>query len=94
MSDATGAASAADQIKESAQQVTENLRSIGSHARDAAGEKINDLKDQANQYYQQGRDHAQEWEKGLEEYVQEKPLQSLLIAAGVGLVLGLLWKRS
>ena len=30
----------------------------------------------------------------LEEYVQEKPIQSLLIAAGVGLLLGILWKRS
>jgi ElaB/YqjD/DUF883 family membrane-anchored ribosome-binding protein len=96
MSDAseTGSASASDQLKDSAQQVTQNLRSIGSQARDAANEKFNDLKQQANDYYDQGKDRAQEWEQGLEQYVQEKPLQSLLIAAGVGLVLGVLWKRS
>ncbi len=87
-------ASASDQLKESAQQVQQNLRSIGSQARDAASEKFNDLKQQANEYYDQGREQAQEWEKGLEQYVQEKPIQSLLIAAGVGLVLGVLWKRS
>jgi ElaB/YqjD/DUF883 family membrane-anchored ribosome-binding protein len=30
----------------------------------------------------------------LEDYVREKPLRSLLIAAGVGMLLGILWKRS
>jgi ElaB/YqjD/DUF883 family membrane-anchored ribosome-binding protein len=86
--------SAADQLKDSAQQVTQNLRSIGSTARDAATEKFTDLKQQASDYYDQGRASAQEWEQGIEQYVQEKPIQSLLIAAGVGLVLGMLWKRS
>jgi ElaB/YqjD/DUF883 family membrane-anchored ribosome-binding protein len=95
MSDSSGTTgSASDQLKESAQQVQENLRSIGSQAKDAANEKFNDLKQQANDYYDQGRERAQEWEQGLEQYVQEKPIQSLLIAAGVGLVLGMLWKRS
>ena len=35
-----------------------------------------------------------EWEESLENYVHEKPLQAVLIAAGVGVLLGLLWKRS
>jgi ElaB/YqjD/DUF883 family membrane-anchored ribosome-binding protein len=86
--------SAADQLKDTAQQVTQNIRTMGSTARDAATEKFSDLKQQASDYYDQGRASAEEWEKGIEEYVQEKPIQSLLIAAGVGLVLGMLWKRS
>jgi ElaB/YqjD/DUF883 family membrane-anchored ribosome-binding protein len=90
----TAGGSASDQLKDSAQQVTQNLRSMGSQARDAANEKFNALKQQANEYYDQGRERAQEWEQGLEQYVQDKPIQSLLIAAGVGLVLGILWKRS
>ncbi len=90
----TGAGSATEHLKESAQQVSENLRNIGSQARDAANEKFSDLKQQANEYYDQSRERAHEWEQGLEQYVQDKPIQSLLIAAGVGLVLGMLWKRS
>jgi ElaB/YqjD/DUF883 family membrane-anchored ribosome-binding protein len=35
-----------------------------------------------------------EMEQSLEQYVQEKPIQALLMAAGVGLLLGILWKRS
>jgi len=81
-------------IKDSAGQVTQSLRDMGSQVRDQASEKYNQLRDQAADYYQQGRQRAEEWEQGLEQYVQEKPIQSLLIAAGVGMLLGILWKRS
>ena len=73
---------------------TQSLRDMGSQVRDQAGEKYNQLREQAADYYQQGRQRAEEWEQGLEQYVQEKPIQSLLIAAGVGMLLGILWKRS
>ena len=33
-------------------------------------------------------------EPELEEYVREQPIKSLLMAAGVGVLLGILWKRS
>ena len=52
------------------------------------------LRDQATDYYEQGRQRATEMEQSLEQYVHEKPIQSLLIAAGVGMLLGVLWKRS
>ena len=86
--------SSTDQLRDTANQVGENIRNLGSQARDAATEKFNDLRQQATDYYDQGRAQAREWEEGIESYVQEKPIQSLLIAAGVGLVLGMLWKRS
>ena len=37
--------------------------------------------------------HDQAWQQQLETQVREKPLQSLLMAAGVGLLLGLLRRR-
>jgi ElaB/YqjD/DUF883 family membrane-anchored ribosome-binding protein len=75
------------------EQAGQNLRDLGGQVRDAARDKYNELSDQAQDYYQQGRDKAHEWEEGIESYIQEKPLQSVLIAAGVGVLLGLLWKR-
>jgi ElaB/YqjD/DUF883 family membrane-anchored ribosome-binding protein len=81
-------------LRQSAAQVGQNLRDFGSQVRDQASEKYDQLRDQAGDYYEQGRQRAMEMEQGLEQYVQEKPIQSLLIAAGVGLVLGILWKRS
>ena len=81
------------QMRETAQHVQENLRNLGSQVRDAATEKYSQLRDQASEYYEQGRQRAMEMEQTLEDYVQEKPIQALLIAAGVGMLLGILWKR-
>ncbi len=80
-------------LTETATQVSQNLREMGTQVRDAATEKYEQLRDSAQEYYQQGRDRAQEWEHGLESYVREKPLQAVLMAAGAGVLLGLLWKR-
>ena len=81
-------------IGQSAAEVQQNIRQMGGQIRDAATEKYGELRDQAQEYYQQGRERATEWEQGLEQYVREKPVQSLLIAAGVGMLLGMIWKRS
>jgi len=84
----------ASELRDKAQEVGQNLRNLGGQVRDAARDKYGELQDQARGYYDQGREKAQEWEQSLEGYVQQKPLQSLAIAAGVGLLLGILWKRS
>jgi ElaB/YqjD/DUF883 family membrane-anchored ribosome-binding protein len=93
-SGATGSGSGGGQLKDSAQQVGQDLRNLGSQARDAATQTYDQLRQQAGDYYEQGRDRAREMEQSLEQYVQEKPIQSLLMAAGVGMLLGILWKRS
>ena len=85
--------SATDQLKETAAQVQQNVRDAGTQVRDAAEEKFNELRDQASQYYDQGREAAKEWEQGLEDYVQAQPLKALLIAAGVGALVGFFWRR-
>jgi ElaB/YqjD/DUF883 family membrane-anchored ribosome-binding protein len=97
LNDTTGqgqSSSATDQLRDKAAEVTQNVREIGSQIRDAAKEKYENVRSQANDYYDQGRAKAQEFESSIESYVQEKPVKALLIAAGVGLVLGILWKRS
>ena len=77
----------ASQLRDKASEVATNLR-------DAAAEKYENIKDSATEYYQAGRDKAVEWENQIEEYVRERPIKSLLMAAGVGILLGILWKRS
>ena len=80
-------------IGQTATQVGQGIRDMGSQVRDMASEKYNTLREQAANYYEQGRERAQEWEQSFESYVKEKPIQAVLIAAGVGVLLGLLWKR-
>ena len=83
-----------NQLKEKATEVASNLRDMGTTARDVAQQQYQTAVDSAQQYYQQGRDQAMEWQGQLEEYVREQPVKALAIAAGVGVVLGILWKRS
>src|SRR5580704_11502797 len=85
---------AGENLREKASEVKQNLRDIGGQVRDAANEKYEQVREQAGDFYRHGRETAQEWEHSLESFVQEKPLQAVLIAAGVGMLLGLLWKRS
>ena len=49
--------------------------------------------DKAHEYYERSREKAVEFEEQIEKYIREKPLQSVLIAAGVGVALGLLLRR-
>jgi ElaB/YqjD/DUF883 family membrane-anchored ribosome-binding protein len=81
-------------LTEKATQVTQSLKDMGQQAKQQATEQYEHLRGQAEDYYQQGKERAQEWEQSLESYVREKPVQSLMIAAGVGVVIGLLLKRA
>jgi ElaB/YqjD/DUF883 family membrane-anchored ribosome-binding protein len=89
-----GGTGSSGDLKETAAQVGENLRNLGGQVREQATQQYEQLRDQASDYYEQGRQRAMEVEQSLEQYVHEKPIQSLLIAAGVGMLLGILWKRS
>jgi ElaB/YqjD/DUF883 family membrane-anchored ribosome-binding protein len=61
--------------------------------RGQAQELISQGKEVAAEYYEEGRNQVLAWQQQLEYQVREKPLQSLLMAAGVGLLLGLLRRR-
>ena len=49
--------------------------------------------DLAAQVATQGRETVRAWQQQLEHQVLEHPLQSLVIAAGIGLLVGLLQRR-
>jgi ElaB/YqjD/DUF883 family membrane-anchored ribosome-binding protein len=64
---------------------------MGDIARDAAREKLGELRENASGYYQQGQDKVQGVVSAVEQSIVRQPLKSVLIAVGVGLVLGRLW---
>ena len=65
----------------------------GKELRDQAQELMAQGKEVAAEYYEEGRNQVLAWQQQLEKQVREKPLQSLLMAAGMGLLLGLLRRR-
>ena len=73
--------------------VAEGLRDVGGQVGDMAREQYEHLRESAQDYFEQGRAKAEEWTGNVESYVQEQPMKALLIAGGIGLLLGFLWRR-
>lgn len=72
----------AGKFQEAGQEVARQAQRLGAYGQTAASD-----------YYQQGRDQAAVWQEQLEQQIREKPIQSLLIAGGVGVLLGILLRR-
>jgi len=75
-------------------QIRDTAQEVGTQIRDKAQEMGAQAQQAVGEYYEQGRESLREMNKSVEEKIREKPLQALLVAGGVGLLLGLLWRRS
>jgi ElaB/YqjD/DUF883 family membrane-anchored ribosome-binding protein len=51
------------------------------------------IHEQLDEWGDAARQQAQELQHTLESRIREKPLSAVLIAAGVGLLIGILWRR-
>ena len=81
------------EFRDKAATLGHDVQELGKAGRELANDAVGILRDNASEYYQQGVKKAQSLEKNLETKIKENPLQALLIAAGVGFVLGAIWKR-
>jgi ElaB/YqjD/DUF883 family membrane-anchored ribosome-binding protein len=88
-----GAASTTEQLRQQTETVREDLGQLGRLAKQAAKEKLGEARETAAGYYDHGRKKADELETQLVDYVRTKPLKSILIAAGVGALFGILISR-
>jgi len=71
----------------------DHRQETAKETRDKAQELMTQGKEVAAEYYEEGRNQVLAWQQQLENQVREKPLQSVLIAAGIGLLYGLLRRR-
>ena len=69
------------------------MQETGKEMRDQAQELMTQGKEVAAEYYEEGRNQVLAWQQHLENQVREKPLQSVCIAAGIGLLYALLRRR-
>ena len=82
-----------DRAQEAGAQGHDRDQDAGAQVRDKTQEMVRQGAETASDYYQQGRQQAQAVEHTLEEAMRTKPLQSVLIAAGCGMLLTLLLKK-
>lgn len=66
------------------------LREFAQRAEQAARERAEKLRTQAREYYDEGLERFDEAQRYIVQRVQEKPVQSTLVAVGAGVVIGLL----
>ncbi len=83
----------AEVLIEKASQVRKDLHELGDAARMAAQEKMHDMRRGMKEYYDQGLAKAKQLEQGLEDQIRAHPIRSVAIAAGAGLVVGMLVAR-
>lgn len=87
----------ADQLREQAAQLSEaakeKMQQVGQQARQLAEENFDQFRDSASEYFEQGKHRAMDMERDLEAKIREQPVKSLLVAAGCGLLLGVLLAR-
>ncbi len=87
------ASGSAAKVSESVGNIGRDLRDLGSSVKHAAAEECEHLRERTEDYFDRGRERARDFERGIEGYIQEQPLKSVLIATGVGLLIGILWRR-
>jgi len=84
-------ASASNRLKKKAKKVTEDLQEMGGAAKDAAQEKLGQLRETVSEYYEQGRDKVLDAKRSVGQFIRGLPIKSVLIAVGVGVLLGSFW---
>ena len=82
-----------DRLGAQAKEVSNDLKEMGDIVMDAAEEKLGQVRENAAEYYQQGRDKVHGALCSVEQYVRDRPVKSVLIAAGIGLLFGRFWMR-
>ena len=71
-------------------RVAADVRELGSIALSNAGDALTSVKERGNELLEKGKERYEDAKDGLGTYVGENPLKSVLIAAGVGALIGYL----
>ena len=82
-----------ERLGKQATEVKKDLQEMGEAVRDAAQEKLEQVGEKASEYSKLGRDKVHGVACACEQFIRERPLMSVLSAAGIGWLLGRIWKR-
>lgn len=80
-------------VADGASTAAHQVRGAAGRAVEAVEQKYERVSHAARDSFQHGRDLGRRWEDDFEGAIRSRPLISVLIAAGIGLVVGTLWHR-
>lgn len=75
-------------LSEQTSKVAEDVRELGNIALGNAGDALHTMKERGSQALEKGKEKAGQAREGFEEYVAENPFKTVLIAAGIGALIG------
>ena len=81
-------------LAEQSGRVMEEVRELGHIAASSATDAVKDLREQGTQAFKKGKQKLSGMSESLEETVSANPWKSVLIAAGVGAIIGFAMRRS
>ena len=73
--------------------LSEGFQTATKAVKQLTGDGVDAVRETAHEFIDQGRAKAQELTESMEDRVREQPVKSVLIAAGIGFVLGLFFLR-
>ncbi|MHB1035246.1 MAG: hypothetical protein ACYC35_19335 [Pirellulales bacterium] len=82
-----------DKLGKQAEEVTEDLQKMGGTVTASAQKKLGQVEQRASEYWEQGHDKVHGVACACEQFLRERPLMSLSVAAGIGWLLGRSWKH-
>lgn len=85
---------APDKLNDRATERRDDSPEAGHVTKEPVQDKLHDMADRASEKYGAGKEKLQALEQSFVGKVHESPLKSLMIAAGVGLLVGILWRRA
>jgi ElaB/YqjD/DUF883 family membrane-anchored ribosome-binding protein len=83
-------------IKAAANVMSDAADSVGerfSQGKDAVADGYSRLKERASDAYDDAYEAASGWEESLEQTIRRRPLQTVLVAASVGVLIGWLCRK-
>lgn len=75
------------------EQTTKTAKELGGMAKDAAKETNGHMKESVSERIEAGQEKLEEVGQSIEQSIRENPLKFILIAAGVGVVIGRFFMR-
>lgn len=82
-----------DRLREKTSETRDNIAEIGHLAKETVQDKYQELKELASEKYSAGKQKLVDLESSFADTIRGTPMKSVLIAAGAGLLLGILWRR-
>jgi ElaB/YqjD/DUF883 family membrane-anchored ribosome-binding protein len=74
-------------------RIGKDVEQIRTAGKQLAADSVDAVRQTANELVQEGRSKAREVVTNAQSKVQEKPVKSVLVAAAIGFLLGVFWRR-